>query len=146
ITLHFAFRYSISKKYKDLVWSLVFFYLALLSKETAVVGLALIPLFLFYSGLNIPSVLKRIIPYAGIAVLFFLQKRYFLGKSSGTVPNDIINYPYIEHAVKLPSVFHIFWICLQKLIYPLPQSYDYSYNQVPPSHWTDFVALIGLLS
>jgi len=146
ITLLFAFKYSKTKNYKHLIWSLVFFYLALLSKETAVVGIALIPLFLFYSGLNILTVLKRILPYAAVAVLFFLQKRYFLGKYGGTIPNDIINYPYAEHAVKLPSTFHIFWICLQKLIYPLPLSYDYSYNQIPASHWTDLGALLGLVS
>jgi len=146
IALLLAFRYTKTKNYKQLLWSLVFFYLALLSKETAVVGLALIPLFLYYSGLKIVEVLKRIIPYAVVAVLFFMQKRYFLGKASGTIPNDIINYPYSEHGVRLPSTFHIFWICLQKLIYPLPLSYDYSYNQIPASHWTDFGALLGLIS
>ncbi len=144
--LFFAFKYSGTKRTKDLMWSLVFFYLALLSKETAVVGLALLPLFLFYSGLNIPSVLKRSLPYAGAALLFFLQKRYFLGGSTANVPNDIINYPYMSASVKLPSVFHIFWICLQKLVYPLPLSYDYSYNQVPASHWADIGTWLGVIS
>lgn len=157
--LLFAFRYSrastgsatgastsspAGRKY--LVWSLVFFYLALLSKETAVVGLALLPLFLFYSGINIPNALKRSLPYAGAAVLFFLQKRYFLGGSKANIPNDIINYPYMGAGVKLPSVFHVFWICLQKLVYPLPLSYDYSYNQVPASHWGDIGAWLGVIS
>jgi len=146
LTLFFAFRYGKSKMTKDLVWSILFFYLALLSKETAVVGLALIPLFLFYSGLNIPSVIKRSWPYACVALLFFMQKRYFLGGSVAHIPNDIINYPYVGQGVKMPSVFHIFWICLQKLVYPLPLSYDYSYNQVPASHWTDIGALLGIVS
>jgi tetratricopeptide (TPR) repeat protein len=146
IALNLAFRYSLTKSRKDLIWSIVFFYLALLSKETAVVGLALIPLFLFYSGLKIPEVLKRSIPYAGAAILFFMQKRYFLGGNTARIPNDIINYPYVDSSVKLPSVFHIFWLCLQKLIYPLPLSYDYSYNQIPASHWSDIGAILGLLS
>jgi len=146
ITLNLIFRFSVTKARKDLIWSLVFFYLALLSKETAVVGLALIPLFLFYSGLKIPAVLKRSIPYAGVAILFFLQKRYFLGGNTARIPNDIINYPYVASGVRLPSLFHIFWICLQKLIYPLPLSYDYSYNQIPASHWSDIGAILGLLS
>ncbi len=146
IAIYLAFRYSATKHRKDLIWSIVFFYLALLSKETAVVSLALIPLLLYYSGLKIPVVLKRTIPYAGAAILFFLQKRYFLGGSAARIPNDIINYPYVASAVRLPSLFHLFWICLQKLIYPLPLSYDYSYNQIPASHWTDIGALLGLVS
>ena len=51
VTLYFAFRYSLKRKRKDLIWGIIFFYLALLSKETAAVGIVLIPLFLFYSGL-----------------------------------------------------------------------------------------------
>ena len=145
VTLYLVFRYSLTKSRKDLVWSLVFFYLALLSKETAVVGLALIPLFLYFSGLKIPVVLKRSIPYAGVAILFFLQKRYFLGPSA-RVPHDIMNYPYVGSGVRLPSLFHIFWISLQKLIYPLPLSFDYSYNQIPASHWSDIGAILGLVS
>ena len=146
ITLNLIFRYTVTKSRRDLIWSFVFFYLALLSKETAVVGLALIPLFLFYAGFKIPEVLKRSVPYAGVAILFFMQKRYFLGGNTARIPNDIINYPYVASSVRLPSLFHIFWICLQKLIYPLPLSYDYSYNQVPASHWSDIGAILGLVS
>jgi len=144
ITLNLVFRYSITKSRKTLIWSALFFYLALLSKETAVTGLALIPLFLLYSGLKIPVVLKRSIPYAGIAILFFLQKRYFLGPSE-RIP-DILNYPYVGSGVRLPSFFHIFWISVQKLIWPLPLSFDYCYNQIPASHWFDIGSVFGLIS
>jgi len=146
IALNLAFKYTSTKSRKDLIWSIVFFYLALLSKETAVVGLALIPLFLYYAGLKIPVVLKRSIVYVGASILFFLQKRYFLGGNTARIPNDIINYPYVASSVRLPSLFHLFGFSLQKLIYPLPLSYDYSYNQIPASHWSDFWAILGLLS
>ena len=145
VSLYFVFRFSKTKSRKYLVWSIVFFYLALLSKETAIVGIALIPLFLFYSGLKIPQVLKRSIPYAGVAILFFLQKRFFLG-SPARIPHGIINYPYYSSSVRLPSLFHIFWLSIQKLIYPSPLSCDYSYNQVPASHWSDMGAILGLVS
>lgn len=147
ITLNLVFRYSITKSRKTLIWSAVFFYLALLSKETAVTGLVLIPLFLFYSGLKIPAALKRSIPYVGIAILFFLQKRYFLGPNGSiSYGIDIINYPYSGSGVRLPSLFHIFWISVQKLIWPLPLSFDYSYNQIPASHWFDIGSIFGLIS
>jgi len=147
ITLYLVFKYGITKSRKTLIWSVVFFYLALLSKETAVTGLVLIPLFLFYSGLKIPVALKRSIPYAGISILFFLQKRYFLGPSAGiSYDIDIINYPYAGSAVRLPSLFHIFWISVQKLIWPFPLSFDYSYNQIPASHWSDMGSIFGLVS
>jgi tetratricopeptide (TPR) repeat protein len=127
-TMYFVFRYQKTKKKPALVWSLIFFYLALLSKETALVGVILLPLFLYYAGNAIPAALKKALPYAGVAIFFFLQKRYFLG-SDNTI---------------LPTVFHIFALCLSRLVFPWPLSYDYSYNQVPASHWADGGAWLGL--
>jgi tetratricopeptide (TPR) repeat protein len=145
IMLFFAYRFTTSKKTKDLVWSLIFFYLAMLSKETALVGIALVPLFLYYSGLRMPSILKRMGFYACVAAIFFIQKKYFLGTLSGITPDDISNYPYTNQAVKLPTVFHIFAMCLQRLVVPYPLTYDYSYNQVPASHWSDAGTWSGII-
>jgi tetratricopeptide (TPR) repeat protein len=142
---YFAFRYIDTKKKKHLVWSMVFFYLALLSKETAFVGVVLLPLFFYHSGLTITGSLKKMVPYAMVAILFFVQKNYFLGSLSTIVTHDIVNYPYAASAVKLPTAFHIFELCLQKLVFPWPLRYNYCYNQVPASHWSDGGPVFGLI-
>jgi tetratricopeptide (TPR) repeat protein len=143
--MYFMFQYQNTKKRRDFLLSLFFFYLALLSKETAIVGIVLLPLFLYYSGISIPSVLKKSLPFLGIAVLFYLQKSYFLGLASSRIPDDIVNYPYFNPNIRLPTVFNIFAYCLKLLILPWPLSYDYSYNQVPASHWTDLGVWIGIV-
>jgi len=145
VMLYFALRFASTKKRSDLVWSLIFFYLALISKETAVVGIILLPVFLFYSGNKIPVIFRKILPYAAVAVFFFLQKRYFLGSDAVVIYDDKINYPYTSPNVKIPTVFHIFLFCLSKLVFPWPLTYDYSYNQVPASHWGNGNALLGVV-
>jgi len=142
----FAFFYIKTHRSRDLVLSLIFTYLALLSKETAGSGVLLLGVFFYFSGKSILNLTKRIVPYLGIVLIFFIQKSYFLGGTAKNIPKDLTNYPYLASTVRLPSTFHIFWLYLQKLVFPWPLCYDYSYNQIPASHWTDTGAWLGLIS
>jgi len=143
--LLFALQYKKTKKISAFVWSIIFFYLALLSKETAMVGLALLPVILYYSGNKIQTVIIKTLPYVGAIILFLLQKRYFLGSQSVITYENLNSFPYTDSAIKLPTVFNIFRLCLGLLIFPWPLSYDYSYNQVPASHWGDLGAILGMV-
>ena len=143
---YFAFHYIKTNKIRDLVWSLVFAYLGLLSKETAILGVLLLALFLYYAGGKIIDIFKKILPYTGVVILFFIQKQYFLRDTAKNLPKDLTNYPYLASAVRLPSTFHIFWLYIQKILVPWPLCYDYSYNQIPASHWTDVGTFLGLVA
>jgi len=143
--LFFALKYKQEQKRWELILSMVFFYLALLSKETAVVGIALLPLVLYFRGDNIKPFFKKILPYAGVAAFFFLQKYYFLSQQPGVMPEDQLSYPYISGAVKLPTAFYLFAFGLKQLVFPWPLSFDYSFNQIPAVHWTDMGAIAGIL-
>ena len=143
--LYFALRYKQVSKTWQLILALVFFYLALLSKETAVVGIALLPLVLYFKGSDIKSLGKKILPYAGVAAFFFLQKYYLLSLQQGIMPTDSLSYPYVESAVKIPTTFYMFAFGLKQMVFPWPLSYDYSYNQIPGAHWGDAGALGGFL-
>jgi len=143
---YFAFRHIKTNKIRDLIWSLVFAYLGLLSKETAILGVLLLALFHYYKGKSMSDIFKRILPYAGVVILFFIQKQYFLRDTAKNLPKDLTNYPYLASAVRLPSTFHIFWLYIQKILIPWPLCYDYSYNQIPASQWTDPGAWLGVLA
>ena len=143
---YFAFSYTKTPKIKNLVWSLVFCYLALLSKETAVLGVALLALFFLYERQSIVDIFKRVLPYAGIIALFFLQKQYLLGNVRNSKMTGNISFPYLDPSIKIPSTFHIFWLYLQKLLIPWPLCYDYSFNQIPASHWADPGVWLGIVA
>jgi protein O-mannosyl-transferase len=127
------------KAYRDpkinfrlLFLSCAFFYLALLSKESAMTGLLLAPLAIFFtSHLTIRQSLLKTIPFALMILLFQMHKYAVLGSLSGQIPKDIVNYPYAEAGTKLPATFRIFLQCIRMIIVPYPLTYDYSYNQIP---------------
>ncbi|MFI5164427.1 MAG: tetratricopeptide repeat protein [Bacteroidia bacterium] len=132
--------------FKLLVLSCVFFYLALLSKESAMTGLLIAPLAIFFtSNLTIKQSLLKTIPFALMILLFQFHKFEVLGSLSGEIPKDIVNYPYTEAGAKLPSTFLIFLWCIKLVLLPYPLSYDYSYNQIPAGSFSSGLVLLGFL-
>jgi len=146
LMLLFALAYVDTQKRKHLFATLLFFYLALLSKETAATGLALFPLFFYFfrSG-NVKQAINKTIPFLVVAVLFFIQKYAMIGTLSGNPPTDIINYPYAITHTKLLSTFLIFYYCVKMIVVPYPLMYDYSYNQIPPGSFSDMYTIAGLV-
>ena len=146
LMLWFALKYIDSKKIWYLIISLVFCYLGMLSKETALTGVMLVPVFLFYyTDEKVIDCLKKSIPYAIVLALFFIQKKYLLGTLSGVIPGDIVNYPYTNSHVKLPTTFMLFAFCLRLLFVPQPLRYDYSFNQLPAIDFSNGLAWLGIV-
>jgi len=126
--------------------SCIFFYFALLSKESAMTGLLIAPLILFFSyNLTIKQSLIKTIPFALMILVFQMHKYGVLGTVTGQIPKDIVNYPYTEAETKLSSTFLIFLQCIKMILFPHPLSYDYSYNQIPSSGFGSPLVLFGFL-
>jgi hypothetical protein len=143
--LWFVLQYIDTKKIVFLVLSLIACYLGMLSKETALTGVLLLPVFIYYyKDSTVMECLKKTIPFFIVVAIFFIQKKYLLGTLSGIVPNDIVNYPYAKADVKLPTTFMLFAFCLRLLIVPHPLRYDYSYNQIPAIHFSNIWAWVGI--
>ena len=132
--------------FKLVFLSCVFFYFALLSKESAMTGLLIAPMVLFFSyNLTIKQALLKTIPFALMILIFQIHKFEVLGSLSGQIPKDIVNYPYTEAGAKLPSTFLIFTQCIRMILLPHPLSYDYSYNQIPAGSFGSPLVLLGFL-
>jgi Flp pilus assembly protein TadD len=110
----------------------VFYYLALISKESAMTGLLVAPMTLAYAyNLNVRQAVMRTLPLVLVFGVFELQKLYVLGVVVGQPPTDIVNYPYAAARAELPMTFFILLHCLRLVVLPHPLSYDYSFNQIP---------------
>ena len=129
-----------------LISSCVCFFLALTSKETAMTGLIIAPLILFFTyNFSVEQCILKTIPFLVMIFIFQILKYEMLGTISGVIPKDIVNYPYTEAGAKLSSVFLIFFHCIKLIFFPHPLSYDYSYNQIPAASFSSGAVWLGVL-
>ena len=152
-----AFRYYDNRKIKDLVWALICFFLALLSKEYAVTLIALIPLafYLFRSETMAKSIMA-FIPYCIPLALYFALRLVSVSAAAEGAETNIMNNPYLlaTGTQKIASEILVLLNYLRLLVFPNPLAADYSYNQLPytsfanPLVWLSlatYLALTGAL-
>ncbi len=146
MALWLVFRYSKTKFIANLLLAWVFYFLALMSKETAMTTLALVPLMLFFFTPKKGGYIGGVTLSFFILSLVFLATKYALiGTLTGDLPNDINNYPYRELSGRIPTMLYIFGMYLYRLVLPVRLLYDYSYNQIPEVGWGNPVVLLSLL-
>lgn len=136
LALLMVFNDSKSKSRTSLVLALVFYFLALLSKETAMTTLAIVPFMLFFFTPKKGGYIAAVtLAFVGVSLGFLLLKYNLIGTLSGNPPVDINNYPYRDLALRIPTTLYIFGFYLFRLALPFRLLYDYSYNQVPEVGW-----------
>lgn len=146
LMLWFSLQYVDSKKMIHLFTSLLFFYLALLSKETALVAILFLPAIIYFRGnYSIIEVIKKTVPYFIIIAVFLIQKKLLLENAGGMTPDDLVNYPYRESDVRIPTTFLLFAFSLKLLLFPHPLRYDYSFNQIPAVGISNPFAIAGIV-
>jgi protein O-mannosyl-transferase len=112
--------------------------IGILAKESAIVALAVIPLYDFTFGKTGPW-RARIPSYAALAVpsVAFLLARAWVLANAPAVPipfvdNPLIGAPFL--AARLTAV-RVIGKYLALMLWPVRLSYDYSYNEIPASGW-----------
>ena len=104
LSMYLFFQQRNRKTYIKIL-SLLCYYFALLSKESAITGLLYFPLawYFFESGKQ-KRPIAALLPYAGILLLFFIQKKSLTGLWMGKGEmNDIVNYPYQQEALRIST-------------------------------------------
>ncbi len=140
LTFMYSFRYLENKQMKHLWLGLLFYFLALLSKEYAVTLIVLIPL-LWYIKKSKPikEMITAWLPFLLIALVYLAIRYSIVGKGAAMENPDVLNNPYKfaspdeKWATKIEVLDHY----LRLLFYPHPLSSDYSYNTIPYIHFSD---------
>ncbi|MBE0639918.1 MAG: tetratricopeptide repeat protein [Bacteroidales bacterium] len=146
LALLMVFNFSKSKNKTSLVLALIFYFFALLSKETAMTTLAVVPFLLYFFTPKKGSYIAGVtLAFVGVSVGFLLLKYSLIGTLSGNPPVDINNYPYRDLALRIPTTLYIFGFYLFRLAFPFRLLYDYSYNQVPEVGWGNPVVWLSLV-
>ncbi len=123
-----------SSKVTSLIVSAILFFVALLSKESAITFLAIFPLTAwFFTDQKPASFLKSSIPLLASALCFLLLRSAIL---SGIIPESVSIADNLLAAARDPftkyaTAIYILGLYLKILLFPHPLVFDYSFNQIP---------------
>ncbi len=150
-----AWRYFLTEdKAKNNSWLLIgmgslLYFLSLLSKESAIAFLIIIPLsMIMIQKKEIKSSLKALIPLGLMTFLFLIIRHNVIGTSTQSnglsILENVLNAStsiWQTTATKSVILFHY----IRLLFVPWPLTWDYSYNQIPLVNWTSVTAWMGLM-
>lgn len=121
---------------------------ALLSKETALAVLPIYFFITFYQKQLNKNTLKNLIGL-GLTLIIYLVVRalilgpYFLTNNATIVENPL---KFVPASARIFTALKILALYLEKIIFPLHLSSDYSFNQIPAvTNLTNWSTLIGLV-
>jgi len=130
-------------------WSSVLAFAAcVLSKESGVTFLLVIPLALyFFTSIGFTRIVKISIPYLAVAFLYLVVFKSVLGSIT------IARLPIMDNTLmaatstpdRLATNFVLLGKYVNRLVVPYPLSWDYSYNQIPIVSFVNVWAIAGLL-
>lgn len=134
LTFIAMFRYRDTKQTKQLLYGLLFYFLALLSKEYGITLLVLIPMLLYIVRKEtLRDSIVATIPFIFVGVLYLLIRFSIVGVGSTVANPDVLNNPYMfatgteKWATRIEILNHY----LKLLFVPYPLSSDYSYSTIP---------------
>lgn len=141
--------YFEKKSLGKLVAGMLFFFLALLSKESAITMLAGIPLcFWFFRNDKKREIFVSTIGLFLVAVLFLIIRAYVLSKSTDTETTDALLNPLLSASDSFhsfPNAMRFMGYYLRLLVFPKPLIYDYSFNQIPLVNSFDVLSIFSML-
>jgi len=134
-SLHSFLKNTETKEWRFIVAGILFLFMSLLCKRTAVLFLALIPLTIyFFTAIK----LKRILLMSFFPLLAFLFYRILVKTLIQSLPvlRDLAffeNPLYFEHGflTRIPMAFYTMGYYIKLLVFPYPLCCYYGYNTVP---------------
>jgi tetratricopeptide (TPR) repeat protein len=155
--LYFALSYLQQKKAVSILWSVLCFFVALLSKENAITFLAVVPLtFYFFTKARGKEIAMAVMPLLVTAVVFLAIRTSVLGFTFSEPSLELMNNPFVKiegntykaftASEKLSTVTYSMGKYLQLLFVPAPLTHDYYPRHIDLMPWSDWRVLLSLLA
>lgn len=148
LTFIYVFKYTEDKTSKHLFLGLLFYFLALLSKEWGITLVILIPLaFYVFFKQTFGQSIKSSLPYIGVALFYLILRSSFVGAGKKGEITEVLNNPFVfaTPVQALATKIYILVKYLRLLIYPHPLSADYSWKTIPYSSFGDVLVWFSVL-
>ena len=146
----FCFVKSVSKRaVLNLIFGSICFFLSILSKETGITFLIVIPLTLFvFTNSSIRKLVLISIIVIVIAVIYYIIREYVLrnirlNTGDNNLYNSVVAAP--NFISRQATVFYILLRYILLLLFPYNLTCDYNYNMIKIQTLTDIPAIAGIL-
>ncbi len=149
LTMWQCVKYVTVARRRHLLLSGTYFLLALLSKESPITLLLIVPMTLFvFRRPNSRTMLRAVVPMWAAAAMYMAIRGAVLtsqlaGPSISLIDNSLVAAPDFIH--RQATAFYVGAMYLRLLLYPHPMSSDYSFRQIPIVGFDNPVALASLL-
>lgn len=142
-------RYLVNKKSIELILSAFLLFLGLLSKESTITFLGVIPLTLWcVAKTDFKKTLMLTLPYMGVVAIYFLIRSMILGTAGAEYELMLINNSMVGAAdagQRFATAIIILGKYLLLLIAPVTLVFDYSYNTIPLTGFGNIAVLISFI-
>jgi len=149
LSFYYLFLYAENmRRNKNLMWSFVFFFASILCKENGLTFVLIFPLMLFFfTDMPNNKIIRTCFPYVAIILVYMVIRSSVL--ESITFKDKIIVMNNGLMAAKttgdmLATNFVILGKYVWLLLFPVDLTWDYSFNQVPIVHFSNWKALLSL--
>ncbi len=147
LTMYCSLNFLTQRNYWQLMFSLVFYFLALLSKENGITFIVILPLtFYFFTQTKLRTIVLITLPFAVVLGLYLFM-RISIVPQMAKAGTDVLNAPYlyatpVQH---IATALMLLGKYILLLFYPNPLSCDYSYNQFPYVNFSDWRVCLSVL-
>lgn len=157
LMLFSIFRFVKTENKKFILYAVLCYFTALLSKESGITFVAIIPLSLFcFAHKNVRQSLVLTAPFIITAGIYLAIRTSLVGMIGDRESNDITDNPFLQlnfpalptpipYVEKLATCFWILLKYLLLLIFPHPLTSDYGFNQIPIIGLSDPKAIASIL-
>jgi len=147
--LYFTFKYLEQQRFKYLIFSFLCFFFGILSKESVLTFLAVVPLTAyFFTRSSTTDKIKITLPILFATILYLIIRVSVIGHLvSNAEVTDIMNNPFygMTQGDKTATIFYTLLLYLKLLVYPHPLTHDYYPYHIPIMHWNDWRCILSLL-
>ena len=148
LSLLAAIKYVKTQNVIHLVWGVLIFFLALLSKENAITFLAVIPLtYFFFTKAKIKDYAIAVGAYIGPGAIFLVLRSMYTQSGLTQESPEILNNPFLGTTFlqRYATTVLTFLYYFKLLVVPHPLTHDYYYNQIPIVEFSDPWVLLSII-
>ncbi len=145
----FVLKWLDRKRLVFLLLSGALFFLSLLSKESSVVFVGIVPLAIYclLPKRNLKEILISTVPLL-LTTLIYLGIRYaVLGSAKTEIANELMNNPFLNASTgeKYATIFLTLLNYLKLSVFPHPLTHDYYPKHIPIVDWADVLVWCSVL-
>lgn len=149
-SLYLAIRFIDTQKKHYLLYSTLSLFFGLLSKETAITFMAIIPLTIYFFRKD--SKRNNLLIFSSLFVVsliwFFIRQQIIGSFTIDAVADNLMNDPFLHasSSEKYATIIYTLGKYLALLFFPHPLTFDYYPKHIPILHFKDLKVLLSLIA